>query len=229
MAIARYLAMTAREFYDAPSITQEIAWMACHFSPYSTSLLNLPNQLPQNSLLILNDSTPPGHQDPRIVLEILESVLKKNNCIGLLLDFQRPSCHETMRIVQEVIKLDYPVCVAKDYAENFDCPVFLPPVPLTVPLLEYIEPWLGREIWLDAALSCEKITVTEKGSTFCPAASIPECPFEDKELHCHYHIATKADSFIFTLHRTKDDLNNLLLEAESLGITTAVGLYQELK
>ena len=229
MAIARYLAMTAREFYDAPSIPQEIAWMACHFSPYSTSLLNLPEKLPPNSLLILNDSTPPDQQDTEIIKKTLETTHKKHKCYGLLLDFQRPKRPEAMVIVQALINQDYPVCVSKDYAEDLDCPVFLPPLPLTVPLSKYLEPWSDREIWLDTALSCEEITVTEKGCTFRSAVSVSEYPFEDKELHCHYNIASNTGRFVFSLCRTKEDLDDLLLEAESLGITTAVGLYQELK
>ena len=48
------LAMTAAELGAAP-LPSHPAWMACHFSPYSTGLTNLPPKLPQDSLLILND------------------------------------------------------------------------------------------------------------------------------------------------------------------------------
>jgi len=229
MAIARYLAMTADEFTSAAAIPKNIAWMACHFSAYSQGLLNLPKDLPANSLLILNDSTPPASQDPKIVMQILENALNQHKCFGLLLDFQRPNCTQTLAMAEELVQMDFPVCVSSLYAEGLSCPVFLPPLPLTVPLSQYIEPWKDRKIWLDMGLTCEKITVTENGSRSLPETDPPECPFEDKTLHCHYHIATLEDGFCFTLQRTKKDLDALLSEAERLGISVAVGLYQELK
>lgn len=131
-------------------------------------------------------------------------------------------------MAEELVALDFPVCVSECYARDLECPVFLPPLPLTVPLSDYIRPWKDREIWLDAALSCEQITVTDQGSSV-KATEFTQCPFSDQELHCHYRIVKKDDSVVFTLQRTKDDLNDLLAEADNLGITAAVGLYQELK
>ncbi|MBQ8768399.1 MAG: hypothetical protein IJZ15_01945 [Oscillospiraceae bacterium] len=229
MEIARYLAMTADEFATAPPIPERKAWMACHFSPYSTTLSNLPEAMPANSLLILDDSTPPSGQDLKAVAAILETILKKHKCSGLLLDFQRPDCPMTQEMAQALITLPFPVCVSEFYAKSLDCPIFLPPLPLTIPLTDYITPWKDRKIWLDTALSCEKITVTEKGSTFTPLTTIPDHSLADKELHCHYRIQQTNDSFVFTLHRTKQDLSDLLAEAEAFGVEAAVGLYQELK
>lgn len=229
MAITRYLAMTADEFAEAQPRSENIAWMACHFSPYTTSLSNLPSNLPTNSLLILNDSTPPGHQDPEIVFKTLENILKGHKCFGLLLDFQRPGCPECQAIAREMVRLEFPVCVAESYAKDLDCPVFLPPLPLTVPLKEYILPWKGRDIWLDTALNCEQINITESGSTFRSITNAPDCLQKDTQLHCHYHIAKGDHSITFTLKRTKEDIDDLLAEAEALGIAVSVGLYQELK
>ena len=229
MGIARYLAMTANEFSATKTIPERIAWMACHFSPYSTSLSNLPTNLPANSLLILNDSTPPDRQDPENVANILKKILKEQKCSALLLDFQRTDSPENAAIVQELIALDLPVCVSECYAKTLNCPIFLPPVPLTIPLAEYIAPYKGRQIWLDTALSCAQIEVTEEKSIFRPIPTPPECPLEDKQLHCHYHISSNEASIVFTLQRTKKDLEDLIMEAENLGVIAAVGLYQELK
>ena len=120
--------------------------------------------------------------------------------------------------------------VLETYARELECPVFLPPPPPHVPLQEYLAPWQGREIWLEAALDGEVITVTEKGSVSSPLppAEIPENSLEDPALHCHYRSKTFDDRIDFTLWRTRDDLTNLLREAESLGVTLAVGLWQEL-
>ena len=229
MAFARYLAMTAEEFSSAPSLPEKIAWMACHFSPYSTSLLNLPRSLPEASLLILNDSTPPVHQDCKNVAKIIEATLKEQKCSGLLLDFQHRDCPQNKEIAQALTGLDFPVCAPEYLAKELDCSVFLPPPPPDMPLREYIKPWQGRDIWLEAALSCRQIKVTDSGSYLRPVSGDPECPLADTALHCHYGIEKDDDSFIFTLKRTREDLDSLLAEAEALGITAAVGLYQELK
>mgnify|MGYP003298468302 CR=1 FL=1 len=103
MGIARYLAMTEGEFSSTQVLPEHIAWMACHFSPYHTSLSNLPAKLPPNSLLILNDSTPPDHQDPNNVAETINFVLKDQDFAGLLLDFQRPRQKEAEEIIQSCI------------------------------------------------------------------------------------------------------------------------------
>lgn len=229
MAIARYLAMTADEFASAQPMDGKIAWMACHFSPYSTSLSNLPENLPDGSLLILNDSTPPDRQEPKNVANTLKKLLKDQKCSALLLDFQRMDSLENAAIVQELVALDHPVCVSECYAKGLNCPIFLPPVPLTIPLAEYIAPYKDRQIWLDTALSCVQIEVTKDASTSHPIFHPPECSLASESLHCHYHIAVNDDSIVFTLQRTKEDLENLISEAERLNVFAVVGLYQELK
>lgn len=229
MGIARYLAMTADEFASAQPTDEKIAWMACHFSPYSASLSNLPTNLPANSLLILNDSTPPDRPNPKIVSDLLKKILNEQKCSCLLLDFQRTEYPESRAIAKELITLDFPVCVSESYAKDLNCPIFLPPVPLTVPLAEYIAPHKGRQIWLDTALNCEQIEISKESSTSRPFFTPTACPFKDEQLHCHYHISINEDSIIFTLQRTREDLEELLNEAETLGIEAAIGLYQELK
>ena len=94
MAIPQYLAMTAAEMALAP-LPPHPAWMACHFSPYSTGLTNLPPKLRQGSLLILNDRTPIHCHDPERVCRELNTALHRFGCVGLLVDFQNPVCPET--------------------------------------------------------------------------------------------------------------------------------------
>ena len=59
MAIAPFLAMTAAEMQNSSQLPPKIAWMACHFSPYGLGLSNLPKELPSDSLLMVDDITPP--------------------------------------------------------------------------------------------------------------------------------------------------------------------------
>lgn len=224
-----YLAMTAAEFCGCGKLPPKIAWMACHFSPYGTGLTNLPLHLPEGSLLIVNDRTPVrGHDKARIFDQLAQAVTALK-CSAVLLDFQRCS-QEASDIASKLLALPCPVIVSEGYARELDCPVFLPPVPLTKTIREYLSPWQGREIWLEAALDGETVTLTEKGSTFSPLPpwETPDCPHVDGELFCHYRIEAFNDKAVFTLRRTKEDLNKLLADTKKLGVTNAAGLYQEL-
>ena len=89
--------------------------------------------------------------------------------------------------------------------------------------------WPGREIWLDTTMEGLEIVLTEKGakSATLPHQKYPDCGLEDRLLHCHYRISLSENSAVFTLWRTKSDISAQLEEAEALGVTAAVGLYQE--
>ena len=229
MAIPLFLAMTAAEFTYRTLIPPHIAWMACHFSPYGTGLTNLPRNLPEGSLLIVNDRTPVCGHDPDRISQSLLDTAQNLKCCGILLDFQRPGCEQIGQIIEKTLTLPLPVAVSDLYAAEYACPVFLSPPAPHKPLAEHIAPWQGREIWLETALDSCIITVTDRGSTFAPlSAQTDGLPFRDDALHCHYRIETGKDFARFTLVRAMDDIHPLLLEAETLGITQAVGLYQEL-
>lgn len=230
MAIPQYLAMTAAEMQNCPRFPAHIGWMACHFSPYGTGLSNLPQSLPEDSLLILNDRTPIFHHDPVRIAEELAACIEAFRCRGLLLDFQRPGNEELSVLVQTLQpSLPCPVAVSDLYAADAECAVFLPPVPLHLPLGEYISPWQNREIWLEMAPDCETITITEQGALFTGdnPEEIREGGFADETLHCHYQISTEEDQIRFQLHRSREDLEALAAEAEAYGVTNAVGLYQQ--
>lgn len=225
MAIPLYLAQTAAEFASDSPKSDHLAWMACHFSPYGTGITNLPKALPQNSLLILNDRTPISGHDPEIICQMLLGAVNRLSCKGILLDLQHDGCEE---IAAAVAKLPCPVAVTEGYADTADCAVFLSAPPLHKSLSEYIAPWKGRQIWLETALGSEEITVTEKGCAIVQASSSGEYPFYDEALHCRYRTEVADDHIRFYLHRGKAELSGLLEEAESLGVTLAVGLYQEI-
>lgn len=231
MAIRRYFAMTAAEIRESDHLPPGIAWMACHFSPYGTGLSNLPQRLPPDSLLILNDRTPIHGHDPVRIAQQLEERIAALNCRELLLDFQRPGEPETAALVNHLVDaLPCPVIVSDQYGDGLDCPVFLPPVPPDIPLSGYLAPWRGREIWLEMALDGETISLTEEGASTTPLlpGELWEEGFQEELLHCHYRIDVPETEAKFTLWRTREDLEALLTEAEALGVTAAVGLYQEL-
>ena len=230
MVIEPYLAMTAAEFHSVRQLPGKLAWMACHFSPYTTGLTNLPQNLPSGSMLIINDRIPPMNNEPQQVYLELAQILKTQKCSALLLDFQRPDNEKTAAMASELIQLPCPVAVSQDYAAGLTCPVFLPPVPVDQPLQEYLAPYLGREIWLELALDAVEITVTGDGAQRSPIQpSAGAMAHHCRELFCHYNIAVSNDKAVFTLQRTKEDLTDLLTQAKQLGVTQTVGLWQELK
>ncbi len=164
MPIAGYFALTAAEYQAAPPVSP-VAWMACHFSPYGTGLSNLPDVLPPGSLLMLNDRTPIQGHDPERIAAQLEAFWERQPCRGLVLDFQRPGCGESQALAAFLCRsCSVSVAVSSLYAQELDCPVFLPPVPLDVPAETWLAPWQGREIWLDLALEAQKLTPSWKPS-----------------------------------------------------------------
>ena len=230
MALPLYLAMTAAEIQEISSIPSPLAYMACHFSPYSTGLSNFPPPLPQGSLLILNDRTPIHGHDWGQIREELDAIVETQQCSALLLDFQRPGFEELRNLASLLTRsFPCPVAVSEAYAQGLPCPVFLPPVPPDVPISEYLQPWDGREIWLEAALDAIEITITPLGYKAAPGYPHQNGTiFPQDALHCHYHVTVEPDQAVFSLFRTREDLDALLTEAEILGVNRAIGLWQEL-
>ena len=229
MEIPLYLSMTAAEFAHCNVFPKHTAWMACHFSPYGTGLTNLPTHLPKGSLLIVNDRTPVHRHDPIQIRQMLENTISTLGCSGVLLDMQQRNSPETQKIIKELLNLPCPVCVSDIYGKDLNCPVFLPPVPLTLSPEEYFAPWKGREIWLDAAIDCSLLTVNEKGCFHASCCPNGDFPFREDRLFCHYRTEQQKNSVQFYLRRTKDDLVNLLSKSANYGVTTGVGLWQELR
>ncbi len=229
MEIRRFLAMTDQELAQCNPPPQNIGWMACHFS-HDGGITNLPNTLPPHSLLILDDSVPPNNCDPKRIWETILSQLQIHRCFGLLLDFQRPDLPENRTVAKALAALPFPVAVSHTYGQELTCGIFLPPVPPDTPLAEYLAPHRGREVWLELGMDTLQLQLTPEG---CSRKTVDGCkqplPFSDKALHCHYRIDCEENRATFTLQRTGEDLRSLLKEAETLGVTTAVGLYQELK
>ena len=232
MPIRPFLAMTGAEIREKAGFPPKIAWMACHFSPYCLGLSNLPRELPPGSLLIVDDITPIHGHDPEIIAAQLRERVETLGCRGVLLDFQRPDNAETAALAAALTEtLPCPVAVSDLYAGNRSHPVFLSPVPPSVPLAEHLAPWEGREVWLDISPEGECITLTEDGAHIIPLPSpAPNMQgFADDTLHCHYRIDMKKNAANFILWRIREDLEHLMMEADNLGVAKMIGLYQEMK
>lgn len=224
-----YLAMTAAEFQNCSSIPAHSAWLSCHFSPYTKGLSNVPGQLPPGAMVILDDANPVYGHDPEAVRAQLDAAVKKNQCSCVLLDFQKPGNEETAAMAAYLgNKLSCPVGISHLYANEMNCAVLLPPIPPDVPLAEYIQPWAGREIWLELAMDVMGCRITKNGAVAFQPTSIPSKCLTDTSLCCHYATEIYDDYIDFTLWRTAEDLTLLMEQAEKCGISQFVGLWQEL-
>ena len=230
MPITRYLAMTAAEMAGKSAFSHPAAWMACHFSPGGTGLSNLPKWLPPGSLLILDDCTPIQNHDPEQIASELSVCIGGLQCPGLLLDFQRPGEKQAQTLAEYLCSaLPCPVVVSDTYAEELDCGVFVSPISPAETMASRLSKWTGRDLWLDITMEGLSLTLTEAGAktTPLPHGKCPAGGLEDRRLHCHYRISLEENSATFTLWRTAEDIDAQLSEAEALGVTAAVGLYQE--
>ena len=225
MAIDVYLGLTEGEFRKVSPLPRKTAWMACHFSPNSTGISNLPRRLPEGSLLILDDSAPIQGHDPGRVRDELTLLLEAHRCGALLLDFQRSGADEIVRSLSE--GLPCPVAVSSLYGTMTQGPVLLPPVPPFRLLEVHTLPWVGRELWLELSPEGCLVRLDEKGARTEPWWAEGELPFRHDPLKCHYRAELLSGIAIFRGHRTAEDLEELLKEAEGLGVTAALGLWQE--
>lgn len=231
MVLPLNLAMTLSEIAATQSLPAGFAWMSCHFCPDTEGITNIPEKLPECSMLILTDRESCNGHNPDLVAQQLLEAVQQLHCESVLLDFQRPWDAEANAIVKAIVDaLPYPTAVTETFAGDLSCPVFLSPCPLHVSLATRLRFWEGREIWLEAALCQESITVTTDGATFTPIFPTQQLTggLYDKKLHCRYHTSIAADRITFTLFDTHETLAAKLELAHSLGVTRAVGLYQEL-
>ena len=225
MGLSWYLAMTGAEIagYDA---TEKAAWMSCHFSHTGTGLSNLPRQLPEDTLVILDDSVPLDNHDPE---KIIAQLCQIPSMSGLLLDFQRPAHREIYALIDKLFHgLPCPVAVTECCARGTDCPVFLSS-PLNIPLEAAVCAWQGRALWLDIPFGSQRLPLTKDGchtESITPAGQV-QLPLWDEHLQCSYQIEIQPDRVHFTLHRAAGAVAAILEQADALGIQKAVSLRQE--
>lgn len=229
MVLPIYLAMTASEIRLCNHMPNHCSYMACHFSSYGRGLTNIPQQLPENSLLILNDRISPQWHDPMLVSYQLADAVNRLQPAGLLLDMQRPFDTLTGEIVRAIAEtVSCPKAVTLTYLENWNDAVLLSPVPPHILPEEYLRPWKGRDIWLEIDNMGVKLELGEKGCNISPLDTFTqELKHYDEKLCCHYNVELQDNLAVFSLQRSFQDTQNLLLKAIDNGVTLAIGLYQQ--
>lgn len=228
MRIPLCLAMTPEEIADCSAYPADMAYMACHVASHGPD--DCPAALPPDATLILNDSIPVSSIDPPHFAAKLTETAQRLGCSRLLLDFERTGVPEAAALAAAVSR-EFPgrVGVSAPYADALPVPVFLPPPPCHMTLQEYLAPWRGREIWLEAAFTPTVLTLTPEGCHVQAACAKSAAPVHmDPHLHCHYQILS-GETVRFFLYRTPEDLQELADEAQEYGVTRMIGLYQELR
>ena len=208
MVLPLYLAMGAEEMNGAAPLPR-------HLGVYGPDVT-----LPPGAMLILDDRLP-GPLDPAQAM----------GADSVLLDFERKPTPDTIRTANKLLRpLDCPVAAPPGYLEDPACPIFLPPCPLHVPLAEYLAPWQDRAVWLDVTMQQQNVTVTAEGTRYSsPApADRQDGGWFDEVLLCRCAMDVSDEQVVFTLFDTPDTLKRKLEQAAALGVTRAVGLYQEL-
>ena len=231
MVLPLNLALTPAEISTQAAFPCPIAFMACSFSPYTLGLSGIPTVLPKGSMLIVTDRMDCQGHSADLVADQLQKAMDDLQYESILLDFQRPPAPEAEWMIQHIVEsLPCPVAVTEGYAAKLNCPVFLSPAPLHLPLVEHIAPWHNREIWLEAALGQCDIKVTETGVT--ATSQFPpdglSGGFYEESLCCQYKTKVNKDNVTFILFDTPESLKKKLELAALLGVKRAVGLWQEL-
>ena len=82
--------MMDREMQDSPTLPPHIARMGCTFDPDGPGLFDLPEAIPPNGMLLVDDRHPVGNHDPALVAQALAEAADRLGVDGILLDFERP-------------------------------------------------------------------------------------------------------------------------------------------
>lgn len=230
MDFSIYIAFLPAQWNKMHTLRKRAAWLGCRLSPYGDGITGLPPALPEKSMLILTDETPPqGHDPERVARELTENAM----ILGadrILLDFQRDNLQENRDIAKMVLRYsEIPVGITEQYGKDLDCPVFLSPPPLWTPLEEKAAAWAGRELWLEAVTESALVTVTQKGSRYEPGDfPLPEDSPVHERLCLRYRMERSERQQRFTLSRDAGMVRKLLKQAEGLGFTVGVGLFESI-
>ena len=227
MVLPLYLAMMDKEMQDSPLLPPHIARMGCTFDPDGPGLLNLPEVFPQHGMLIVDDRHPIGGHDPVLVTDTLAEAADRLGIDCILLDFERPATASSQAMADSLAKaLPCPVGMPPDYGASLDTPLFLPPCPLHVPMENYLTPWQDREIWMEARMLQQTITVTSTGTVYgipFPADNLAGGYFDDV-LCCQCITEITDNQVVFTLYDTPETLHKKWNHPR---MTHAIGLFQD--
>ena len=233
MSIPLFLAMTASEFFQNGENPQNLAWMSAHFSPSDSGLSNLPPALPTGSILILDDQIPWTDHDMERVCQELTRVLLRDKAYGLLLDFEREPCEQTLLLASAAAQccreIGCAIAMPEVYRGDGDAACFLPPLPCTVPVDTVNLP--RGPIWLDAAptgavarIGSEAVSITHADPGELALLAKTHSVFRDPTLGCRYYSYRSGEEVVVSLFDTPGTVWEKL---EQLPIELAIAAWRE--
>ena len=219
--------MMDTEMQDIPSLPPRIARMGCTFDPDGPGLSDIPTAFFQHGMLIVDDRHPIRGHDPNLVAGVLADAADRLGIDCILLDFERPPTAASQAIAARLAKaLPCPVGMPPDYGASLDCALFLPPCPLHVPMEAYLKPWQHREVWMEARILRQTITVTQQGTVYgipAPGDNLTGGHF-DNLLRCQCVTEIADDKVVFTLYDTPESLRK---KWNHPNISRVIGLFQD--
>lgn len=233
MSIPLFLAMTASEFLQDGEKPQNLAWMSAHFSPSDSGLSNLPPALPTGSILILDDQIPWADHDMERVCQELTHVLLRDKAYGLLLDFEREPCEQTLLLARAAAQccreIGCAIAMPEAYRGDTEGACFLPPLPCTVPVDNAKLP--HGPLWLDAAPTAAVARIGSEGVSLTPADPLElsargknRSVFFDDSLGSFYYSRQADKEVEVFLYDTPETIEKKL---ERLPIALAIAAWRE--
>lgn len=233
MPISIYEAVTAGDCFERNALPAHAAWMAAHFSAVGTGVTNLPQRLPVGSLFMLDDQIPwQNHDAERICQELLQAVAELA-CSGILLDFEREPCQQTQAFCTLLCtycrQYSIPLGMPPSYGLKLPAALFLPPLPCWPGPETVLQPFSGRELWLDAAESGCVAEIGRKSVQFfsedpivLQAQAEGHAVFWHGGLCCQYYSNQINDRIRIALYDTRQTMEQKLDACAKLGVTVAV-------
>ena len=85
MVLPLNLAMTPSEIEKASDLPPRIAWMSCHFCPFTEGITGIPESLPEGAMLIVDDRQSCAAHSPDLVVQQLRNAVARLRCESILL------------------------------------------------------------------------------------------------------------------------------------------------
>lgn len=228
MDIYCYPALSDDELKNARIVPDIYCRMGCHF--ISGGLTALPENLPRNSLLMIDDRIPLEKCNIAEVKNKLDRLTEEFRLAGILLDFQRSGSAESQALSIFLSKhMTVPVAVTEHYAQATSGPVFVCMPPAHQTIISSLEQWRGREIWLELATDRKTVIIDTEGCRVTESGDQAVItPSYCGKRYSHYKIDFQGRAARFTFNRGIEDLKKIICDKKALGIKHTVGLYQEL-